>query len=314
MGGSNMKLNRRDFIRNTSLVASGMLLLPTSLWAGNRDEFEKLTILHTNDMHSHIEPFPVDDPKYPGQGGMRARAAMIRKIRSEEANVLLLDAGDIFQGTPYFNLYGGELEFKLMSQMNYDASTIGNHDFDNGIEGLNRMLPHAKFPFINANYKFDDTALNGKVIPHAILHKGTIKVGLFGVGVALAGLVDKKNYGDTQYLDPIKVANEKASYLKQEEKCDIVICLSHLGYNYTTKKVSDKILATETSHIDLIIGGHTHTFLDKPDETYNQLKEKTYIVQAGWAGVKLGRVDFLINKSTKKVEMTGGIFDVAKII
>lgn len=296
--------NRRDFIKLLSLTGAGTILVPTSVWANVlKEEKILLTILHTNDMHSHIDPFDENDPKYPKMGGMSRRATLIQEIRKENPNTLLLDAGDIFQGTPYFNFFGGELEFKLMSDMKYDAATMGNHDFDNGIEGFTKMLPHANFPFICSNYEFKDTLLKDKTISHKIIKKAGVKIGIFGVGVELNGLVAKANYGDTQYLEPIKIANEKALFLKKDQKCDLVICLSHLGYSYTSDKVSDKVLAEQTKNIDIIIGGHTHTFLDKPDKILNQEKKPVIVNQVGWAGLRLGRIDIVFHREKSKKEI-----------
>jgi 5'-nucleotidase len=294
--------SRRQFIKQISIAGGGLVSLqaiPFGSYALTKDEATKITILHTNDVHSHIEPFPINDPKYPGLGGAARRAAIIQKIRAEEKNVLLLDAGDVFQGTPYFNKYGGEIDFKLMSLMQYDAATIGNHDFDNGIEGFKNMLPHANFPFINANYNFDNTILKGEIIPHKIFIKGNIKIGVFGIGVELDGLVSKDLYKETVYNDPINIANQKAAFLKNEENCDLVVCLSHLGYEYKSNRVSDIVLAKETTSIDLIIGGHTHTFLTQPTEIKNNVKKRVLINQVGWAGINLGRIDFYVtsNKS-----------------
>lgn len=294
--------NRRTFIKQSFLGGVSLLgaaaLNPLSA-AILKKNHTKITILHTNDVHSHIEPFPSNDPKYPNMGGAAKRAALIEQIRTAEKNVLLLDAGDIFQGTPYFNMYGGELEFKLMSLMKYDAATIGNHDFDNGIEGLNKMLPHANFPFVNANYDFTNTILNGKIAPYKIIEKDKVKIGIFGVGVELAGLVDKKLYAETHYNNPIIAANKTAEHLKYNEKCHLIICLSHLGYAYKSNKVSDNILAKETKNIDLIIGGHTHTFLEEPTKVKNKANKVTLINQVGWAGLYLGRIDFYINPLDK---------------
>lgn len=299
-----MAIDRRKFIRHVSAGAIGTVLAGISraeLWgAGMSTEkmgLRKITILHTNDMHSHIDPFPDNDPKYPGLGGMARRAAMIEQIRKEEDYVLLLDAGDIFQGTPYFNYFGGELEFKLMSQMGYDLATLGNHDFDNGIEGLLQQLPHAEFPFVNANYDFNNTPLKGHISEYKTFKHKDLKTGVFGLGVELAGLVDKRLYGDTVYHDPIAAANKIAARLRNEEKCDLVICLSHLGYDYKTDKVSDRILAAQTVNIDLIIGGHTHTFLENPEVINNQHNKPVLINQVGWAGVNLGRIDFFFESS-----------------
>lgn len=295
--------NRRTFIKQSFLGSASLIgasvfnpLLANVL----KKQHTKITILHTNDVHSHIDPFPSNDPKYPGLGGAARRASLINNIRTTEKNVLLLDAGDIFQGTPYFNLYGGELEFKLMSLMQYDAATIGNHDFDNGIEGLYKMIPHANFPFLNVNYDFSNTILKNKIEPYKIFEKQSVKIGVFGVGVELDGLVDKKLYAETIYLNPIEKAKETSNHLKNNEKCHLIICLSHLGYEYQTNKVSDLILAKENENIDLIIGGHTHTFLDKPTTVRNKNNKITLVTQVGWAGINLGRIDFYINEKKEE--------------
>ena len=154
-------------------------------------------------MHSHIDPFPADHPRNANMGGAARRAALIESIRKEEENVLLLDAGDIFQGTPYFNYYGGELEFKLMSMMQYDLATMGNHDFDMGTENIVKQLPHASFPFINCNYNFSDTELVGKILPYKIFNKGGLKIGVFGIGVELEGLVPNHLFTNVKYNNPI---------------------------------------------------------------------------------------------------------------
>lgn len=294
-----LKNNRRDFLQKAfgSAALLGLSGIPSDVFA--KKEIAKITILHTNDVHSHIDPFPDNDPKFPGLGGVARRAEVINKIRQTEKNVLLLDAGDIFQGTPYFNRYGGELEMKLMSMMQYDASTIGNHDFDNGLDGFVKMLPHAAFPFINCNYDFSDTIAAGKTIPYKIFLKDDIKIGVFGIGIELEGLVDKKMYGNTRYINAAEKAAEYAHKLKMEEKCDLVICLSHLGYKYEERKISDMLLAKQSKNIDIIIGAHTHTFLEKPIEVANRDNKKCLVAQVGWAGIKLGRVDFYFEKNTK---------------
>jgi 5'-nucleotidase len=285
-------LSRREFLKK-SAIGGGLLLagsFPLESLAGATEE--RLTILHTNDVHSRLEPFPMDGGKFAGQGGVAARSALIQKIRQEGRHVLLLDAGDIFQGTPYFNLYKGEPEMKAMSMMGYDAVTMGNHDFDAGVEGFARQLPHASFPVLTANYDFTGTALEGKTRPWMVVRKGGIKIGIFGLGIKLRGLVPDDAYGKTQYIEPIQVARSVSERLRKKERCDLVICLSHLGYEYDYQKVSDKILARETDHIDLIIGGHTHTFLDEPTVIKNRAGRDVVINQAGWAGLRLGRLDY----------------------
>ena len=297
--------NRRDFIKKSGLGVLGLSLLPQISFGRQGDV--KITILHTNDMHSHIHPFTSGRNK--GLGGMAQRAGLIKSIRAQEEHVLLLDAGDIFQGTPYFNFYGGELEFKLMSEMKYDAATLGNHDFDNGLEGLAKQLPHANFPFLIANYDFTDTILKDKFKPFKVFNKGGIKIGVFGIGIELDGLVPKNLYGNTIYQDPIEKANHYASLLKKKEQCDLVICLSHLGFKYKTNEISDMIFASQTHDIDLIIGGHTHTFLKKPVSTLNLDKKEVLINQVGWAGINLGKMDFHFsqNGGVKKV-LSSSIF------
>ena len=296
-----MMISRRKFIQNT-VAASALTLVPTlPAWAKNQSK--KITILHTNDQHSRIEPFePSENPKYSNKGGFARRATLIEKIRREEKNVLLLDAGDIFQGTPYFNFFGGELEFKLMSKMKYDAATMGNHDFDNGLKGFEKQLKHANFNFICSNYDFKNTILDGRTIPYQIFVKDGIKVGIFGVGVELHGLVEKSNYEETKYLDPVEIAQQMTKELK-EKKCDLIICLSHLGYKYDSDKVSDHVLAAKTKDIDLIIGGHTHTFLERPVELANAEGKSVIVNQVGWAGLYLGRFDFYFDSfnQSKKV-------------
>lgn len=285
-------MNRRVFIKNTGLGTLGVMTVP-SLMSMKSEDVVKVTILHTNDTHSHIDPFPSNHSKYPNRGGVQNRLNLINAIRAAEKNVLLLDAGDIFQGTPYFNMFGGELELKLMSKMGYDAATMGNHDFDNGLDGFDKVKQHAKFPFLCANYDFSNTVLHGFTKPYKVFKKQGIKIGVFGVGVELDGLVSKKNYLETQYLDPVKKANEVAKKLREAEKCDLVICLSHLGYDYETSKIGDLALAKNTAHIDLIIGGHTHTFLEAPSEVNNAEGKRVLVNQVGWAGLNVGRVDFI---------------------
>lgn len=294
-------LNRRSFLKKAAL-GSGLILtggFPFESLAGERSR--RLTILHTNDVHSRLEPFPMDGGKFQGQGGVAERAALIKKIRSEAEHVLLFDAGDIFQGTAYFNLYKGEPEIKAMSMMGYDAVTMGNHDFDAGVEGFARQLVHAKFPVLTANYDFTDTALEGKTQPYTTIRKGPLKIGIFGLGIQLRGLVPDDAYGKTKYLEPIQIANRTAERLKKKERCDMVICLSHLGYEYSHNKVSDLILAKETENIDLIIGGHTHTFLEEPAVLKNKKGRDVVVNQVGWAGLRLGRLDYVFDskKSSK---------------
>jgi 5'-nucleotidase len=295
-------MKRRDFIQKTAASSALLGLGGLSLSSFKSTDIKHLTLLHTNDVHSYIDPFPANHPKNPNLGGVARRAALIEKIRKENPNVLLLDAGDIFQGTPYFNYYGGELEFKLMSMMQYDLATIGNHDFDNGIDGLYSQLPNAKFEFVSANYDFKNTILDGHVKPYKIFNKAGLKIGIFGLGIELEGLVDKKNSKETLYYDPLEIAQDMSRILKHEKKCDLVICLSHIGYKYKEEpnKICDTKLATLTRDIDLIIGGHTHTFLDKPTVIKNLDGEEVLVNQVGCYGINLGRIDFYFDNAKTK--------------
>jgi len=281
-------MKRKEFIQQLGLLSLGLSVSPYTTLGKNGD---RLVILHTNDWHSHIEPFPQHHLKYPCIGGASKRATIIQKIRSQYKNVLLLDSGDIFQGTPYFNYYGGEVEFKLMSEMGYDYATLGNHDFDGGIIGLHKQLKQASFKFLCANYDFKETLLEGEISPYSIIKKGKFKVGIFGLGIELKGLVPKELYGNIKYKDPIKIANQTAKKLR-DLNCNLIICLSHLGYEYSTQKVSDIHLAKNTYDIDLILGGHTHTFLNTPQIIKNLNGMNTVINQTGWAGLNLGRIDY----------------------
>ncbi len=301
--------NRRSFIKQAAVGSLGIGALSSFDLLKNNNPLTKLTILHTNDMHSRVDPFPTNHRKYAGLGGMSKIATLVNQIRKEEENVLLLDAGDVFQGTPYFNLYGGELELKLMSQMGYDAGTMGNHDFDNGIDGFNKVLPNANFPFLCANYDFSNTILDGKTTPYTIIEKSGLKIGIIGIGIKLKGLVDKRQYKETIYLDPIEQANHYAAILKSTKKCNLVVCLSHLGFEYSDNKLSDKELAVKSKHIDLIIGGHTHTFLKQAESYLNADNKKVLVNQAGWAALNLGRIDFYFDKKkAQKIDLEANSF------
>lgn len=291
--------NRRDFLKLLGTGTAGAIALGTPLSVFAADDLVQLTILHTNDFHSHIDPYGNDVPRNAGEGGMSRRAALIKKIRSESEHVLLFDAGDIYQGTPYFNYFKAQLDFELMTMMGYDAATLGNHELDNGLEGIRSQLKYAGFPFINSNYDFSDTILAGKTIPYKIFRRGGVKVGVYGLGIELQGLVDPKNYGKTRYNDPLQTALKMEKMLNEEYNTDLIICLSHLGYSYKDNTVSDKVIASQTFNTDLIIGGHTHTFLQKPDLIMNKSGKEVVVNQVGFGGLILGKVDFYLSKQKK---------------
>jgi 5'-nucleotidase len=295
-------MKRRNFIKQVGVASTLTMVGGLTIPSFTGKQQRHITILHTNDTHSQIEPFKPNHTRNPNQGGVARRATLIEQIRTQNKNTLLLDAGDIFQGTPYFNYFGGELEFKLMSMLKYDVATIGNHDFDNAIDGLYKQLPNAKFDFVSANYNFENTVLDSHVKPYRIIVKEGIKIGIFGLGIELEGLVSKKMYKETGYLDPVEITQDVTSKLKNEEKCDLIICLSHLGYYYKNNpdKISDLNLAKITKNIDLIIGGHTHTFLPKPTIVKNIDGKNMLVNQVGAYGINLGRIDFYFDEQNNK--------------
>lgn len=293
-------MKRRKFLKKSAIgLGLGYVgAFPIESLTENQ-QLTTITILHTNDVHSRIDPFPADAGENAGRGGFARRSSIINQIRSESEHLLLLDAGDILQGTPYFNMFGGELEFKLMSRMGYDAATIGNHEFDAGIDGLLKQWPHINFPFVSSNYDFSDTALSGKVKKYLVLEKGRVKVGILGLGIELRGLVPESLFGNTRYLDPLPIANQMATFLKEEKKCDYIICLSHLGLEYQTDKVSDTIIAKNSKNIDLIIGGHTHVFMESAIFEKNLAGQPVMINQVGRNGTMMGRIDLLFEKNRR---------------
>jgi len=294
-------INRRDFIRSLAIcgVAAGASFRPLKLLADNK--LIKITILHTNDTHSQIDPLPDTDSKFPGMGGFSRRVSMIKKIRTQEENVLLFDAGDVFTGSPFFNFYKGELEYKLMTEMGYNAGTIGNHEFDNGLDELAKQVSKAGFSIVTSNYDFSATPMNGKTEKYKIIRVNGIKLGIYGLGPELEGLVDKKQYAGTIYSDPIEAARKMEKMLKHDHHCDYIICLSHIGYDEKIYHPNDVMLAQNTSFTQLIIGGHSHTFLDKADSRKNMHDKQTDIVQVGWGGIKLGRYDVYFNEKKQIV-------------
>lgn len=298
-------MKRRHFLKKIKFSSIYGLTLPYFI---NDDYFDnglkKITILHTNDVHSHIDPFPKNDPLNPSGGGVIARANLINLVKKDNPHTLVLDAGDVFQGTPYFNFFGGELELKLMSKMGYNASTLGNHEFDNGMEKLSKVLKHANFSFLNSNYTLKNTPLENKIKSHEIFNINGIKIGVFGLGIELEGLVEKKLYKGVKYLNPIEISKDISDDLKYNHNCDLIICLSHLGFSYSKDKniMCDLILAKQTKNIDLIIGGHTHTFLDEPVKVKNLENKDVIINQVGCFGINLGKIDFYFSENKKHQE------------
>lgn len=252
---------------------------------------KEIVILHTNDTHSRIEPLPKTDKYSADKGGVVRRANYIDQVRKENKNVLLFDAGDFLQGTPYFNLFKGEIEVKSMNHMGYDAVTLGNHEFDYGLEVLEKVARLAKFPIVSSNYDFSETKLNGLIKPFIIIRKGGVKIGVIGINIQPKGLIAANNYKVVKYLDPIKTANDMAQMLRVTHNCDMVICISHLGHN------PDLNLAESTTGIDLIIGGHSHTFMKTPSIRKNIDENDVLVFQTNGRGVYVGRIDVKLEKA-----------------
>ncbi|WP_128543141.1 bifunctional metallophosphatase/5'-nucleotidase [Larkinella soli] len=292
--------SRRQFLKFFGSAAVVGSLAPNELAA--KPKTTRLTILHTNDVHSRLDPFPMDGSRNAGRGGIVRRATLIDQIRKEQPNILLFDAGDLFQGTPYFNIYKGEPEILAMNRMGYDASAIGNHDFDGGIDNMVTQFGKARFPFLIANYDFKNTVLDGRTQPWKVFNKDGVRVGVFGLGIQPEDLIPKELYKEMKYLNPIEVGNDMAERLRKEKKCDYVVCLSHLGYQYNDATVSDRVLASRSRNIDLIIGGHTHTFLEAPVSVVSQEGLPVLINQVGFAGIYLGRIDLTFERGRGGME------------
>jgi 5'-nucleotidase len=290
-------MQRKDFIKKSFLLAAGSLISMKGFAQQLSEPAEKVTILYTNDTHARIDPFPEDAVNYAGLGGASRRATLVKRIREYSPHTLLLDAGDVFQGTPWFNLFGGKKDLKLMSMMGYDAMCLGNHEFDNGPDGFAEVATAADFPFLCANYRVVDTPLAPFVRQFIIKEKAGVRFGIFGLGIRLQGLVQPELYGDVRYANPVSWAGRLVEHLKETHRCDYIICLSHLGYHYDDDRIDDRKLAKQVNGIDLIIGGHTHTFLDQPEAIVTPNGNTALVTQAGHSGIRLGRVDLSINGS-----------------
>lgn len=288
-------ISRKSFLKKSAYALAGSTWF-TNVGAHLFDKFDgpSITILYTNDTHSRIDPFPENAREYSGLGGIAKRSSLVNKIRLEEEHVLLLDAGDVFQGTPWFNMYGGKVDFEMMSEMGYDAIAIGNHEFDRGLEGFAEAAAYADFPFLSVNYSVRKTPLNPFVERQIIKEMDGFRIGIFGLGIQLEGIVDPALSGDVRYRDPVINAKRTVKNFRDFHSCDYVVCLSHLGYKYDGNQVDDITLAQKVPDIDLIIGGHTHTFLDQPVEVENPSGSTTLITQMGHSGIRLGRIDLNI--------------------
>lgn len=317
--------SRRNFL-GTSLIAGVAFSFPATrrlifsgrtreaMWAPLLEPAKGetlITVLHTNDTHSQIDPIGDTDKTHAGQGGVARRATLVKKVRQENPNTLLIDAGDVLQGTPYFNFYKGEVEYKAMSLIGYDVGTIGNHEFDNGVQALAKAMQFANFDIVSTNYDVRGSALESKVKTHVVKQVGGIRVGLFGLGIRPQGLITDENFAPLKYLDPVRMSRGAVKLLREQEKCQLVLCMSHLGYYPSPRadEFGDTQLVSQVDGIDFIASGHTHTFMDKPVLQKAPNGSNTVVFQVGFAGIYVGRVDFTL-KDGKVTAYAGRLLDL----
>ena len=318
-------INRRTFLKcsiaggaTLTLPATALDLLSSPAWRPISQPLLEvsaretlITILHTNDTHSQIDPLPDNDRQNPGQGGVARRATLVKRIRKENPNTLLIDAGDQFQGTPYFNFFRGEVEYKAMSMIGYDAATLGNHEFDNGVDALASAMKFANFDFVSANYDVRGTPLESRVKPYIVRVLRGVRVGLFGLGVSPTNLITPENFKGVKFTDPIKAAEKTVRTLRQKERCTLVVAMTHLGYfaNPRAGQVGDSQVAAKVDGIDFIAGGHTHTFMKSPVVVKTPSGKNTIIFQVGRSGINVGRVDLKL-RDGRVVAFAGKLLDL----
>ena len=302
-------INRRTFLTTSAAFGVTVAGFPRELLKASAAD-TVITILHTNDTHSQIDPLPASDANA-GKGGIARRATIVKRVRKENPNTLLVDAGDVLQGTPYFNFYKGEVEYKAMSAVGYDVGTLGNHEFDNGVEALAAALKFANFDIVSANYDVKGTVLEPRVKRYVVKTVGGIKIGLFGLGVSPAGLITPDNFKGVTYIDPVVAACEMVKKLREEERCALVVCMSHSGYFEDGQK-GDSFIASQVDGIDFIASGHTHTFMEKPVMQTQPCGAKTMIFQVGKSGIYVGRVDFTF-RSGKLAASSARLLDLRNV-
>jgi 5'-nucleotidase len=302
-------IDRRNFLTTSAAFGATLVGFPRTLLEASAAE-TVITILHTNDTHSQIDPLPPND-RNAGKGGVARRATLVKRVRKENPNTLLLDAGDVLQGTPYFNFYKGEVEYKAMSAIGYDAGTLGNHEFDNGLEALAAALKFANFDIVSANYDVKGTVLEDRVKRYVVKTAGGIRVGLFGLGISPTALITPANFKGVTFIDPVIAAREVAKKLREEEGCSLIVCMSHLGYHEDGKR-GNSMLASQVDGIDFIASGHTHLFMEQPVTATQPCGAKTLIFEVGKSGIYVGRVDFTF-RTGKLVAAAGRLLDLRNV-
>jgi 5'-nucleotidase len=318
-------INRRHFLKSSIITGAALAvpgavtgLLTTRARAAIAEPlFEVaagetlITILHTNDTHSQIDPIDQNDKQYGGKGGVARRATLVKQVRKQNPNTLMVDAGDVFQGTPYFNFFKGEVEYKSMSLIGYDVGTLGNHDFDNGVAALASAMKFANFDFVSTNYDVRGTPIEARVKPYVVKTFGDVRVGLFGLGISPDNLITPENFNGVKYLDPVRMTRGVVRLLREQEKCHLVVGMSHLGYypNPKAGEIGDTQVAAQVGGVDFIASGHTHTFMDKPVLQKNPDGKDTIIFQVGKSGIYVGRVDFKM-KEGKVIASAARLLDL----
>lgn len=262
---------------------------------------QKLVILHTNDTHSAIMPLSrnLGDTLLAGRGGYLRRMELVRREREAEPGLLLFDSGDFSQGSPYYTLFKGDVEVGLMNMMRYDAATLGNHEFDFGLDNLARLLRKARFPVVCANYDFSGTPLEGLVKPYVVIEREGLRVGVFGLSPRLDGLVAKENYGGVVYNDPVEAARKAVKALRSGERCDVVVCLSHLGWAQAQPDIDDSTMIAGTRGIDLVLGGHSHSYFEKLEHVRDADGRSVPVDQNGKHGVFVGKMEMSLKVEGK---------------
>jgi 5'-nucleotidase len=315
-------INRRKFLSASIIGGAAFTLSPSSFFANAASSLASplflpetgetlITILHTNDTHSQIDPIPANDKQNGGKGGVARRATLVKRVRKENPNTLMIDAGDSFQGTPYFNFFKGEVEFKSMSMIGYDAATIGNHEFDNGVDALAAAMKFANFDFVSSNYDVRGTPLEGSVKPYVVRDLAGVRIGLFGLGISPIGLITPDNFKGVKYADPVGAARVVVKLLREQERCQLVVAMTHIGYYPNPKEgeIGDSQVAAQVDGIDFIASGHTHTFMKQPVVAKTPNGSNTLIFQVGKSGIYVGRVDLKLREG-KVTAAAGRLLDL----
>ena len=276
----------------------GFLLFLVTVFCGASLAQKQIVILHTNDTHSTIEPVSMysNVKDVAGKAGFVRRVAMVKEQRKLNPGLLLFDSGDFSQGSTYYTMFKGDVEIGLMNIMGYDAATIGNHEFDFGLENLARLARNDTFPIICSNCDFDGTPCEGVIKKYCVVERDGIRIGVFGLTPKIEGLVMRENIEGVKYIDPVEASKEMVKTLREKEKCDVVVCLSHLGWGLGPEYMDDQQLVAATNGIDIVLGGHSHTYMKKMEWVKNVDGEGVPVDQNGKHGAFVGRITVTLEK------------------